>query len=393
MTPAPAAPTRQTRLGRALTVAGAALAAAGTAHTWWNLRHLRDCPQVGAPIRDAQQARLAVLLPMRNEADRVGPCLAGLAAQDHPSFTVLALDDGSTDGTAGVFAEQVAGDARFRLLHGGREPLPTGWLGKPWACHRLAQAALSGGPAPDLLVFIDADVNLAPSALRRIEALADASGLDLISPHPRQVAITPAERLIQPLLEWSWLTTLPLRLAERSNRPSLAAANGQLLAVRPTAYLAAGGHASVRGEVLEDIGLLRAVKSAGGRANVADGADVAECRMYRDAGELIDGYTKSLWSAFGSPAGAAAAGTLLTVVYVLPPAAALLARSPRTRTLGAAGYAAALGGRWLVARRMGQRVWPDIATHPAAILGFDGLLALSLWRRSRGRTSWKGRPI
>ena len=233
---------------------------------------------------------------------------------------------------------------------------------------------------------------LAQDAVRRVAGLVHDSGLDLASPYPRQVAITAAERLVQPLLQWSWMTTLPLGLAEGSPRPSLTAANGQVLAITPTAYARSGGHSAVRHEVLEDIALARAVKAAGGRANVTDGTDLATCRMYTGAGEVVDGYTKSLWAAFGSPVGSLGATGLLTFTYVLPAAAALLARSPGTRALGAAGYAAGVAGRVLVARSTGGRA-ADAWSHPLSILALDVLTGLSWWRHERGQLSWKGRHV
>ena len=218
------------------------------------------------------------------------------------------------------------------------------------------------------------------------------SGLDLASPYPRQLAITAAERLVQPLLQWSWMTTLPLGLAEDSPRPSLTAANGQVLAITPAAHQRSGGHTTVRHEVLEDIAMARAVKAVGGRANVTDGTDLATCRMYTGRTELVDGYTKSLWAAFGSPAGSIGATGVLTFAYVLPPAAALVARSPVTRTIGAAGYAAGVAGRVLVAGRTGGRA-ADAWSHPLSILALDGLTALSWWRHRRGQLAWKGRAV
>src|SRR5205823_5077477 len=159
---------------------------------------------------------------------------------------------------------------------------------------------------------VDADVVLAPHAVAAAVHLLDAAGLDLVSPYPRQRAETSSERLVQPLLQWSWLTFLPLRWAERSRRPSLAAANGQFLAVRRSAYRRAGGHAAVRAEVLDDLALLRAIKRRGGRGGVVDGTALADCRMYRGWSELRDGYSKSLWSAFRSPVRATAVGALLS---------------------------------------------------------------------------------
>jgi hypothetical protein len=378
----------------AVVAAATALAGALTAHTTWNLRHLRRAPggRANTGAAGATAAHVAVLVPARDEAHRIGPCLSGLLDQDHPDLRVLILDDGSTDGTGDLVLDRVGGDPRFRVIAGGPGQPPEGWMGKPWACQRLAEEALAEHPTPDLLVFVDADVTLAGDAVSRIVLLVGQSGLDLASPYPRQLALTTAERLVQPLLQWSWLTTLPLRVAEASPRPSLTAANGQVLAVRTAAYRRIGGHAAVRAEVLEDIGLARAVKSGGGRAGVTDGTDLATCRMYDGAAELVEGYTKSLWAAFGSPAGALGATGLLTFAYVVPPSAALLAASRTVRAIGAAGYAVGVVGRVLVARRTGGRP-SDAWSHPLAILALDALTALSWHRRRRGRLTWKGRAV
>jgi len=379
------------RAGRATVLAATVLAAGLTAHSAWNTRHLRTAP-LTSPGDPIEADLVTVLLPARDEAHRIGPCLAALLAQDHPGMRVIVLDDGSSDGTGPLVRSRVAADPRFEVLDGGPEHPPEGWLGKPWACHRLAEAALADDRDPALLLFLDADVVLAPDAVRRIAGLVRDSRLDLTSPYPRQVALTVVERLVQPLLQWSWMTTLPLGLAEDSPRPSLTAANGQVLAITPEAYRSSGGHRIVRHEVLEDIALARAVKAAGGRATVTDGTDLATCRMYTGTQELIDGYTKSLWAAFGSPMGSAGATGVLTFTYVLPPAAALLARAPGTRLLGAAGYAAGVAGRVLVARRTGGRAI-DSWSHPLSILALDGLTALSWWRRERGQLAWKGRHV
>jgi len=367
------------RLGRSLVAAASALAWAGAAHAAVNAALLRR-PDPAARL--GPDERISVLLPVRDEAPRVAACLRAVLAQEGAA-EVLVLDDGSTDGTGEIARAVVAGDPRATVLDG--KPPPAGWLGKPHACRQLADAA---DPASTVLVFVDADVVLASVAVVSTVDLLRRHGLDLVSPYPRQLAVTPAERLVQPLLQWSWLTFLPLRLAERSPRPSLSAANGQLLAVRRQAYDRAGGHAAVRGEVLDDVALLRAVKAAGGRGGVADGTALATCRMYGGWGELRDGYTKSLWCAFGSPAAAAAAMGLLAAAYVLPAAAAVAGSRA-----GLAGYAAGVTGRVIAARRTGGRSWPDAAAHPASVAVLAGLTARSWWARHAGTLRWKGRPL
>jgi hypothetical protein len=370
-------------LTRSLTRLGAALAVAGTAHALWNSRRLRVPPADPPPVAEA----VAVLLPVRDEEQRVEPCLRSLLAQRGlRDVRILVLDDGSTDNTADLVRRVAGADPRVELLTGA--PLPLGWWGKTWACQQLADAATAAPRAPAVLVFVDADVVLEQHAVSAATALLRWSGLDLVSPYPRQVAVSTAERLVQPLLQWSWLTTLPLRVAERSARPSLAAANGQLLVVDAGAYRAAGGHAAVRGEALEDVALLRAVKRSGGRGGVVDGTDLATCRMYDGWPALREGYAKSLWSAFGSPAGAAGVLGALGIAYVLPPLAAL-----RGSRAGLTGYAAAVAGRVVTARRTGGRAWPDALAHPASVVAFGVLLADSLRRRRSGELTVRGRPV
>ena len=365
---------------RRTVAAGTLGAAALTAHTAVNLRLLRTPPTDPPPLAE----RVSLLLPLRDEVHRLAPCVRALLdvldrCGDRAELVVL--DDGSSDGTTDALRQIVGDQPRVRIVAGA--PLPPGWLGKPHACAQLADLA---DPASTVLVFVDADVVLAPDAVGSAVALLRWSGLDVVCPYPGQVAVTAAERLVQPLLQWSILTTLPLRVAERSPRPSLTAANGQFLVADTAAYRRSGGHAGVRSDVLEDIALLRAVKAAGGRGAVVDGTQLATCRMYDGWRGLRDGYGKSLWSAFGSPAGAAGALSLLGLCYVVPPVAAV--RGSRT---GAAGFAAAVLGRVLVARRTGGRAWPDALTHPLSVLAL-AVLTVDSFRR-RGSLRWKGRAL
>jgi len=334
-----------------------------TLHTVVNAALLRRPSSTSAVVE-----RVAVLLPLRDEAGRVEPCLrALLALEGVPNLRLVVLDDGSTDGTAELVRSIFDGP----LLRGHR--LPPGWLGKPFACQQLADAV----PEADILVFVDADVVLAPHAVAAAVGLLHSIGAELLTPYPKILATTAGERLVQPLLQWSWLTFLPLRAMERSRRASLAAAGGQFLVVRAEAYRRAGGHAAVRDRVLEDVELARAVKRAGGRIALADGSSLAECRMYTSWRELVDGYTKSLWAAVGFPVVAA-----LLALYVVP----LLTVS----WLGLVAYALGVLGRVVSARATGGRAFPDALAHPVSVLLFAWLVARSYVKRRTVR--WKGRP-
>ena len=338
-------------------------------HAALNARLLR------VPTATSTDARVSVLLPVRDEAPRVAACVRSLLAQRGVDLEVVVLDDGSSDGTAAVVRGVAQGDPRLRLLTG--RPLRRGWLGKPHACAQLAEAAAR---TSDVLVFVDADVVLAPHAVAATVALLEDTGLDLLSPYPRQTA-PGATALVQPLLQWSWLTFLPLRLAERSPRPSLSAANGQLLAVRRTAYDRVGGHAAVASDVVEDVALLRALKRTGGTGGVCDGTALATTRMYASWGELVDGYTKSLWTLPLPTVG------LLVALYVVPPLAAL-----RGSRAGLVGYAAGVAGRVVAARRTGSAP-VDALAHPASVALLAGLAVRSRIARRRGVLTWKGRRL
>ena len=365
---------------RAASWAAVALAA----HAAYNTRKLRVPPE---RHQSAWAPLISVLIPARDEECSIARCLEAVLASTGVVLEVVVLDDGSSDATAEIARTFADRDRRVRVLTGGA--VPAGWLGKPYACAQLAEAAT----AP-VLAFVDADVVVEPDALVRTVALMDEAGLDLVSPYPRQIAVTRGERLVQPLLQWSWLTFLPLRLAETLRTPSLVAANGQLLVCRRPAYDAAAGHAAVRGDVIEDVALARAFKAAGHRATVADGTDLATCRMYDGWTELRDGYSKSLWAIARTTAGATATSAVLLWLYVLPPAAAVwrVATGRRGARTALLGYAGGVAGRVLAARRTGGRV-ADAAAHPLSIATFVWLQWRSRVLHRRGTLTWKGRQL
>ncbi len=395
MTGGTGAPSVTQSVVRSLVGFGTAASVLSLALTVDNLRRIRTPRPAPAPAPAPAPESVAVLLPVRNEVHQVEACVRALAraASYWPGPSrVLVLDDDSTDGTSEVL-RSLADEGLIEVLVG--TAVPSGWLGKSWACQQLADAAdqppgvndTAELPAPSVLVFVDADVILELVAISATVDLLRSAGLDLVCPYPRQQTDDLAERLVQPLLQWSWMSTLPLGLAESSPRPSLAAANGQLLAIDAAAYRRCGGHRAVRTEILEDLALVRAVKVGGGTGIVADGTALASCRMYQGAGELRAGYAKSLWAAFGSPLGAVGVSALLLVVHVLPALGAL-----RGSLLGLTGYAASVASRVLVARRTGGRPG-DALAHPVSILAFVALVADSLRGHRTGSLTWKDRTL
>ncbi|MEU2106720.1 MULTISPECIES: glycosyltransferase [unclassified Nocardia] len=336
---------------------------------------------------------VTVCIPARDEADRLPELIGDLRAQiGVPRMAVRILDDASTDDTGAAARAAIDGDPRFTLLRSELHPVP-GWTGKAAACVRLAEEV-----STPVLIFLDADVRLAPTALAAAVGALRGRGAALVSPWPLQVAGSAAEAVVQPLLCWSWASTLPITAADRSLRPATAVACGQFLVFDNAAYRSVGGHAAVAGSVTEDLDIARALRRAGHSTVLVAAGASARTRMYRGAAELDAGYTRWLWSAYdGTIAGGAAVGLIAALAYWAPPAMAVFGRGA-TRTTGSIGWLAAVAGR-LLARStetggpLRPSDLPAAVAHPVSVAAYLLLWARSHRARRRGTARWKGRSL
>lgn len=341
----------------------------------FNFLTARSIKSTGVPIPES----VALLIPMRNEIANAESVLATAFAQVQlDNFKVRVIDDGSTDGTAEILRK--VKDGRFEFISSA--PLPEAWLGKNYALHQLASKS-----SEEFLVFIDADVRLEKSAIADSIALLKRQGWDYISPYPRQIARAALAKLVQPLLQWSWFASLPLRLIERSKSKSTVVANGQFFIVRNESYQRAGGHNAIKGEVLDDMELARSLRRTGGIGSVVDGSKIARCEMYQNSDSLIAGYSKSQWRAFGGTFGALVAICILFFSSIYPALSAL-----RGETWGIYGYIALFLSRLLVAARTRSTI-VSAPLHPIAIAVWIGLIIRSLVFKRSGQLQWRGRKI
>jgi cellulose synthase/poly-beta-1,6-N-acetylglucosamine synthase-like glycosyltransferase len=330
-------------------------------------------PKASSELLDS----VGVVVPMRNEAENVEGIVATLSAQDGP-FHYYLLDDNSEDSTFELLQRFTAGDTRFTVIKGA--PLADGWIGKTWALQQLFEASNE-----EVLVSIDADVRLTNDAINKAVTLMHGARLDFISPYPRQIAKSFAERLIQPLLQWSWLTTVPLRFAESGRQKSMAVANGQFFVVRRSALDSVGGYRSVKHAVIDDVFLARALISSGSSGTVVNGSDIAETRMYASWSEIEAGYGKSLNRAFGSPIGAIFVITFLFATSIAPLILGLLGNP-----YGWLGFGAIVGTRVLSAIKSRGSVL-DSVLHPISIVALIYLIVYSYLVRKT--VMWKGRTV
>ena len=240
------------------------------------------------------QESISVVVPLRNEASNVAELIDSLRAQKNlVHVEYLLLDDNSEDQTLALLHHHTSGLSNFHILTGST--LPQGWIGKTWALQQLFERA-SG----QIIVSVDADVRLVPDAINRAVTLLKNTQLDFLSPYPKQLAHSWSERLIQPLLQWSWMSTVILRVAEKCSISSMVVANGQFFVVRRAALAQVSGYKSVSDKVLDDVELARALVKQGSHGCVANGAEIASTRMYSSWKEIQAGYGKSLHAAFGS---------------------------------------------------------------------------------------------
>ena len=332
-------------------------------------------PKKSAQINES----ISVVVPLRNEAANVVELIDSLRTQTNlAQVEFLLLDDNSEDATLDLLQQHTSGLSNFHILNGST--LPQGWIGKTWALQQLFERA-SG----QIIVSVDADVRLVPDAINRAVTLLKNTQLDFLSPYPKQLSFSWSERLIQPLLQWSWMSTVILRIAEKSSISSMVVANGQFFVVRRAALAQVGGYESVRNKVLDDVELARALVKEGSHGCVANGAEIASTRMYSSWKEIQAGYGKSLHAAFGSVFGSAIAITFLFLTGIAPLIAAITGS-----TIGWYAYAAVTLTRVMSSIKAGKNPL-DALLHPISSALLIYLIIYS-WLM-RGQVQWKGRTL
>ena len=351
----------------------------------------------GRPLSEAASAApggVSVLIPARDEVANIERCVRAADAARGPITEIVVYDDDSTDGTGEVLAALQAELPRLRVIHG--DGLPAGWVGKPYALHRLSVAARS-----EVLLNIDADVTLRAEGLLRMLSLLGSpdqvpGGLDaaLVTAVPRQRTGSLVERSMIPLLHLSYVAWLPMPLIHRTRDPRVLAANGQLLLVRRSALDAVGGWAGVRAALVDDMALCREMKRSGRRVVFADGDRMADCRMYTDGPSLWRGFSKNFYEGIGGhPLGLIMVMALHLLIFVAPyvalPIAALRGDTP-LMAAAAIGVAANVMLRLIMAARHGHSLF-SVLVHPLAVLAMMGVLLDSYRCSRRGDIRWRGR--
>jgi chlorobactene glucosyltransferase len=332
--------------------------------------------------------RVSVLVPARNEAQVIVACIDSLACQNNLDVEIIALNDQSSDETSVLLDELAAHHANLTVIHGTQSP-PPGWNGKSYACHRLAERARG-----EWLLFTDADTVHTTASISQGIAQAEGLNVDLLSAFPRQITKTWSEQVIVSfVLDFLPLVGLDLMKLWRGSS-STAAANGQYLLVRASAYHALGGHQAISSALVDDFALANHFRSHSRPIALVDGTSMLECRMYHNTREVWEGFSKNILLALDMSSGEKRPWWQTPLfawgyasLFVLP--FDLLFTSYRQLSLVTIGWLAVLRAvvNWRLRRPLGEIVTTPLAAWSVMAFGLN-----ALFRRVAGKqTRWKGR--
>jgi len=332
--------------------------------------------------------RIVAVVPARDEAATIGAAVTSLLRQDYlGAFSVVLIDDHSGDGTARIAQEAAAAlGMADRLRVVAAPPLPAGWSGKLWAMAEGVRAAGEGG-APDAYLFADADIAHHPRNLSELAARLE-TGYDLVSLMVKLHCRSRAERFMIPAFVYFFAMLYPFAWAS-DPRKRLAAAAGGCMLMRRAAFERIGGLESVKGELIDDCALARAVKR-GGRIWLGMTRETVSLREYPDVATIWNMIARTAYAQLNY-------SVLLLIVTVVG--------------LGVTFLAPILvlpSGRWATMLAVGA--WLTMSLTYAPMLRFYGVSILrapllpavavvylaatvtSAWRHWRGRGGlWKGR--
>ncbi len=338
---------------------------------WWLLWRI----PVPSPVRRTDRPAVSVIIPARDEEASLPTLLDSLRPQLRPGDEVVVVDDHSDDATAAVAAD---GGATVVAA----PELPPGWVGKSWACHTGAARATN-----DVIAFLDADTRLEAGGLDRLVVGHHHSG-GLYSVQPWHDVARPHERLaalfnVVALMGTSAFTPLGPRRSVGAFGPCLVTTAGD--------YRASGGHAGVRGEVLDDLALASRYRAAGLPVALRGGRGTIRFRMYpRGIGQVVEGFSKN----FAAAASSIRPLTVLAISAWIAALSAPAALAPGDPVLAAMCYLAVAGQLVVHLHRTGGFGSITALVYVVPLAFFLAVFARSLWLTfARREVRWKGRGV
>ena len=287
-------------------------------------------PESQAPKLTGRAKSVAVVIPARNEESVVGRAVASLVAQDYPgALHIFLVDDHSSDAT-------ITGAGKHeRLTIVRASALAKGWTGKLWAISEGLDRAAS--MQPDYILLTDADIVHAPGNISGLVARAEAESLDLVSYMVKLQCVTLAERALIPAFVFFFFKLYPPAWIVRHDRCTAGAAGGCIL-IRASALARIGGIAAIRGELIDDCALARAVKQTGGSIWLGLTRETSSIRNYEGLGEIQRMIARTAFTQLDYSAALLLATVLAMAVIYLAPPLLILTRDPIAAACGAGAW-------------------------------------------------------
>ncbi len=333
--------------------------------------------------------RVTAVIPARNEADMLPGSLTSLAAQDYPGeFSIVLVDDQSTDGTADV-ARAIAAKANRRITIVDGAQLPARWTGKVWAMHQGIATASATETAPDYLLLTDADIGYGPGVLKSLVVSATANDRAMTSVMAKLKCDSVAERWLIPAFIFFFQMLYPFRRVNRVGDRTAAAAGGCMLVER-SALERAGGIGAIRGALIDDCALGKLLKTQGA-IWLGLSERVVSLRPYETFEDIRRMVARSAYAQlYYSPVLLAGTVVAMAVIYIAPPALAVFASFPANMLAAAAYLLMFLAYQPTLRFYNRSPIWgfalPLIAT------AYVGFTLDSAYQHMRGRGGlWKGR--
>ncbi|QQL49241.1 glycosyltransferase [Mucilaginibacter ginkgonis] len=324
--------------------------------------------------------KVSILIPARDEAADIIFLLESIRDQDYLDYEVLILDDNSSDDTYFLCQAFAAKHPKFRVIKG--EPLPANWLGKNYACYQLAHDATGR-----YLMFIDADEQIYKGLINSAVHRMQQNKLALLSLFTDQEMLTWGEKLVVPLMHYTLLNLLPLKLVYFLKSPLFAAASGQFMLFDAEVYRQNQWHEQVQAAIVEDIEIMRNVKAAGYRGEALLANGLISCRMYTGYKEAIDGFSKNFLAAFNYNI----LGLLIYLVLVI--GGPLIIISTLNLQLIVFMCGIIMLGRSMIAFAAGQDKNYNMLLHPVQMVNMAYIGFLAIQRHLTKTNVWKGRRV
>tara|TARA_B100000745_G_scaffold287203_1_gene223732 strand:+ start:156 stop:1349 length:1194 start_codon:yes stop_codon:yes gene_type:complete len=254
-----------------------------------NFLWLKNIPSVKNNINSKL---VSILIPARNEADVIESTIKSITNQSYQNYELIILDDNSSDATKSIIQKHAKSNHKIEQING--LPLPSGWLGKNWACHQLSEKAKG-----EYILFMDADTNIDKFILQDSIIAIQKEKIDLLTLVPGRDTKLIADHAMKKIISWFIVCWLPMKLAINLNAPFLSATFGQFMLFKKSSFTQIGGFIAIKDNPVDDFQLGRNIKKNLFKWMLYDAAFRITTRTYNTNKDLISGYSKNIFPAVG----------------------------------------------------------------------------------------------